>query len=122
MVLLAVMTAISVAGRVYFQIDSFFKPVTAIVVLTGIYMGPESGFLVGSLSAVISNIFFWSGAVDAFPDAFLGTDRADGGHSRAARALAVQGTGSLRDFCRYGLFRDYGYMDGSQPWVWLELA
>ena len=61
MVLLAVMTAISVVGRFIFGPIPFFKPVTAIVVLTGIYMGPESGFLVGSLSAVVSNIFFGQG-------------------------------------------------------------
>lgn len=57
MVLLAVMTAISVTGRFIFGPVPFFKPVTAVVVLTGIFIGPESGFLVGSLSAVISNIF-----------------------------------------------------------------
>ena len=61
MVLLSVMTAISVVGRFIFGPIPFFKPVTAIVVLTGIYMGPESGFLVGSLSAVVSNIFFGQG-------------------------------------------------------------
>ena len=61
MVLLAVMTAISVVGRFIFGPIPAFKPVTAIVALTGIYMGPESGFLVGSLSALISNIFFGQG-------------------------------------------------------------
>ena len=61
MVLLAVMTAISVTGRFIFGPIPYFKPVTAVVVLTGIYMGPESGFLVGSLSAIISNIFFGQG-------------------------------------------------------------
>lgn len=61
MVLLAVMTAISVGGRCLFAPIPGFKPVTAIVVLCGIYMGPESGFLVGSLSAVVSNIFFGQG-------------------------------------------------------------
>lgn len=60
-VLLAVMTALSVVGRFLFAPIPFFKPVTAIVVLTGIYMGPESGFLAGSLSAVISNVFFGQG-------------------------------------------------------------
>lgn len=61
MVLLAVMTAIAVGGRCLFAPVPGFKPVTAIVVLCGIYMGPESGFLVGSLSAVVSNIFFGQG-------------------------------------------------------------
>ena len=61
MVLLAVMTAISVVGRVLFTVIPAFKPVSAIVTLSGIFMGPQSGFLVGSLSAIISNIFFGQG-------------------------------------------------------------
>lgn len=61
MVLLAVMTAIAAAGRCLFVAVPGFKPVTAIVVMSGIYMGSQSGFLVGSLSAVISNIFYGQG-------------------------------------------------------------
>ena len=61
LVLIAVMTAIAVSGRLMFGPLPYFKPMIAIVILTGIYMGPESGFLVGSLSAVISNIFFGQG-------------------------------------------------------------
>ena len=36
-------------------------PVTAIVVIAGIYLGAESGFLCGALSAVLSNIIFGQG-------------------------------------------------------------
>ena len=36
-------------------------PVTAIVVIAGIYLGAESGFLCGALSAVLSNIIFGHG-------------------------------------------------------------
>lgn len=61
MVLLAVMTAIAVVGRCLFVALPNFKPVTAIVILTGIFMGSQSGFLVGSLSALISNLFFGQG-------------------------------------------------------------
>lgn len=61
MVMIAVMTAISVLGRLLFGPIPAFKPVTAIVILSGIYMGPEAGFLVGSLSALVSNIFFGQG-------------------------------------------------------------
>ena len=41
-----------------------FKPLAAVAVLSAIYMGPEFGFLVGSLSAVVSNIFFGQGPGD----------------------------------------------------------
>lgn len=61
MVILAVMTAVATAGRFIFAMLPGFKPVTAIVVITGLYLGPESGFLVGSLTAIISNMFFGQG-------------------------------------------------------------
>ena len=61
MVIIAVMTALSVIGRAIFAMIPAFKPITAIVVITAIWIGPESGFLVGSLSAVISNFQFGQG-------------------------------------------------------------
>ncbi len=61
MVIIAVMTALSVVGRFIFALIPGFKPITAIVVITAIWLGPESGFLVGSLSAVISNFYFGQG-------------------------------------------------------------
>lgn len=61
MVMVAVMTAIAVVGRLIFGPVPAFKPVSAVVILAGIYMGPESGFLIGSLSAVVSNLFFGQG-------------------------------------------------------------
>ena len=61
LVLAAVMTAFSAAGRFIFAPIPFFKPVTAIVVLSAMYLGPQTGFMVGALSAVISNIYFGQG-------------------------------------------------------------
>lgn len=61
MVILAVMTALSVFGRFAFSFVPHFKPVTAIVIITGIYLGAESGFLCGALSAILSNIMFGQG-------------------------------------------------------------
>ncbi len=55
--LVAVTVALSVAGRSI----PFFKPVTALTVLTAIHLGGEAGFLVGSMSAMISNIYFGQG-------------------------------------------------------------
>ena len=66
LVLLAVMTAFSSAGRFIFSAVPFFKPVTAIVVLTAMYFGKQAGFMVGALSAVISNIYFGQGAWTPF--------------------------------------------------------
>lgn len=66
LVLVACMTAFSAAGRVVFAPFPFFKPVTAVVVLCGMYLGPGAGFMTGALSAVISNIYFGQGAWTPF--------------------------------------------------------
>lgn len=57
MVIASVMIALSIVGRFI----PFFKPVTAITVITAIYLSGESGFLVGSLSALLSNFYFGQG-------------------------------------------------------------
>lgn len=72
MVLIAVMTAIAVAGRLVFAALPAFKPLAAVAVLSAIYMGSEFGFLVGSLSAVVSNIFFGQGPWTPFQMMALG--------------------------------------------------
>jgi len=57
LVIVAVMVALSVAGRMF----PIIKPVTAFAVLSGMFLGPEAGFLVGSFSALISNFYFGHG-------------------------------------------------------------
>ena len=61
LILIAVMVALSVAGRMLFAPLQHFKPVSALVVITAIYFGSEAGFLTGSLSAVLSNFYFGQG-------------------------------------------------------------
>ncbi len=61
LVILAVMTALSVVGRFVFAPVPFFKPVAAIVIICGMNMGCEAGFLCGSLSAFLSNFLFMQG-------------------------------------------------------------
>ena len=62
MVIVAVMTALCFAGRFI----PFLKPVAALTIITGLYLGGEAGFLVGSLSAVLSNFYFGQGPWTAF--------------------------------------------------------
>lgn len=57
MVLASVMIALSVVGRLI----PVFKPVTAITVLAAVYLGGETGFLVGAMSALLSNFLFGQG-------------------------------------------------------------
>lgn len=39
-----------------------FKPIAAMVIISAVTFGPESGFLVGCLSIVVSNFFFGQGS------------------------------------------------------------
>lgn len=59
--IIAVMIALSSIGRFIFAFLPGFKPVTAITVIAAIYLGKEAGFVIGSLSAVISNFYFGQG-------------------------------------------------------------
>lgn len=60
-VVIAVLIALSVVGRFLFAAIPAFKPVTAIVIIAAMFFGAEAGFLVGALSAIISNIYFGQG-------------------------------------------------------------
>lgn len=59
--IIAVMSAIAVAGRAAFVWAPAFKPVTAIVAITGFAFGPAAGFLTGATTAVSSNVLFGQG-------------------------------------------------------------
>ena len=61
LVIIAVMTALSILGRFVFAVIPGFKPITAMLVITAIWLGGESGFLVGALTALISNFYFGQG-------------------------------------------------------------
>lgn len=61
LVIIAVLCAIAVAGRMAFYFLPQFKPVIAIVIISGIAFGGESGFLVGSLTMLLSNMMFQQG-------------------------------------------------------------
>lgn len=58
---IAIMIALSVASRLVFVAIPGFKPITAMVIIAGIALGGQSGFLCGSLSALISNMYFGQG-------------------------------------------------------------
>lgn len=60
LVTIAVMCALSVAARVVVVIPNF-KPTTAIIMITGIALGAEAGFMTGAIGAFASNFFFSQG-------------------------------------------------------------
>ena len=56
-VIVSVMVALSVIGRMF----PILKPVTVFAMLSGMFLGAEAGFLVGSFSALISDFWFGQG-------------------------------------------------------------
>ncbi|MBQ6182156.1 MAG: ECF transporter S component [Ruminococcus sp.] len=62
MVIAAVMIALCFAGRFI----PFLKPISALTIIAGIYLGGETGFLVGAMTAVLSNFYFGQGPWTAF--------------------------------------------------------
>lgn len=60
LVILAVMAALAVVGRVAIPIPNF-KAITGIIMITGIAFGPQAGFMTGSVAAFASNFFLSQG-------------------------------------------------------------
>jgi len=61
LIVIAVLAAIAVAGRAAFFMLPQFKPVVAIVIIAGVSLGAEAGFLVGATTGFVSNFFFGQG-------------------------------------------------------------
>ena len=56
LVIMAVLCALAVAARVAIPIPNF-KAIYGVIMIAGIALGPEPGFLVGAVAAFVSNIF-----------------------------------------------------------------
>ena len=61
LVVIAVLCAIGVVGRGAFFMLPSFKPVLALVIISGVAFGGETGFLVGAMTMVASNVLFGQG-------------------------------------------------------------
>ena len=61
LVIIAVLCAIGVAGRSAFFMLPQFKPVLALVIISGVAFGGETGFLVGAVTMLASNVLFSQG-------------------------------------------------------------
>ncbi len=61
LIVISVLTALVVIGRTIFFMLPAFKPMIAIVIIAGVTFGAESGFLVGAMSAFVSNFIFGQG-------------------------------------------------------------
>jgi len=61
LVIISVLCAIGVAGRAAFYMLPQFKPIIAVVIISGVCFGGETGFLVGAMTGFVSNFFFGQG-------------------------------------------------------------
>ncbi len=61
LVVVAVLCAIAIASRVALPLPHF-KPTIAVIMLAGIAFGTETGFMVGAITALVSNFFVGQGA------------------------------------------------------------
>lgn len=61
LVVIATLSAITVAGRAAFFMVPNFKPIAALVIISAVTFGSEAGFLVGCLSMLVSNFLFGQG-------------------------------------------------------------
>ena len=116
LVLIAVMTAFSAAGRFIFAPVPFFKPVSAIVALAARHLGPQVGFMIGALSAVISNIWFGQGPWTPFQMLCWGLIGAAAGilgkHGWISKPLPL---------CIFGIASGIGYSFIMDVWTVLSM-
>lgn len=61
LVTVAVLCAIGVAGRAALFMVPFFKPMLALTIIAGVGLGGETGFLVGAMTMLVSNMIFSQG-------------------------------------------------------------
>ena len=60
-IIIAVLIAIAVIGRAAFFMVPQFKPVIALVIIAGVCLGSQAGFMTGAMTAFVSNFFFGQG-------------------------------------------------------------
>lgn len=61
LVIISVLCALGIAGRAVFFMLPQFKPVLAVVIIAGASLGGETGFLVGAVTMLVSNVMFSQG-------------------------------------------------------------
>ena len=98
LVIITVMSAIAIVGRIVFSPFPGIKPVAAIIILCAVYMGREAGFITGVLVAAVSNFYFGHGpwtAIQMFVWGLIGF---------VAGVLAQPLSKSRIALCIYGVF------------------
>ena len=120
LVIIAVLCAIGVAGRAAFFMLPQFKPITALTIIAGVALGGEAGFLVGSVTMLVSNMLFSQGPWTPWQMfctgiiGFLAGVLFRRGRLRRSR-LALSMFGALAALIIYG-----GIMNPASALMWME--
>ncbi|MBB6453201.1 energy-coupling factor transport system substrate-specific component [Salirhabdus euzebyi] len=61
LVVVAILAAIAAVSRIPFASIPSVQPTTFVIITAAIVLGPQSGFVVGTLAAIVSNIFLGHG-------------------------------------------------------------
>ena len=121
---------LGVAGRAAFYMLPQFKPIAATVIITGVSLGCEAGFITGALTAFVSNMFFGQGPWTPWQMFALGLLGFISGlvfrkdiRTKTQRAILCL-YGALSTFFIYGGIMDSAYvlMAGSEPTLTALLA
>ncbi len=130
LVLVAVMAALAIAGRVAFYMVPQFKPSLAIIIIAGISLGRDAGFICGALSAFVSNMFFGQGpwtpwqmfafGIIGFLAGIFFNEKSAKKHETALISIF----GGISAFVIYGLIMDTSsvFTLGSSPTIGVFLA
>lgn len=112
---IAIMTALAVVSRMAFYAIPQFKPIVAIVIITGVAFGCEAGFLSGSLAMLCSNFLFTQGPWtpwQMFACGLIGYLSGFFGKNKATKQIWLLCIWGLFSGFIYGLFVDTWAMMG----------
>lgn len=104
-VIISVLCAIAVASRTMFFMVPQVKPIMAVVIISGIAFGGETGFLVGAVSAFVSNFFFGQGPWTVWQMFSMGLGGFTAGvvfNKLPCRRISIAVVGAIITFVLYG--------------------
>lgn len=109
------LAALGVAGRAVFYMLPQVKPLAAVVIISGISLGPQCGFLVGALAAFVSNFMFGQGPYTPWQMAGFGIIGALAGiifgrNGKAHGRLSICVYGALSVLVIYGVIMNTATM------------
>ena len=107
--LIASLIAIAVVSRAVFYLIPQVKPIAAVVIVSGVCLGAERGYIVGAFSAFVSNFIFGQGAWTPFQMVALGVVGLAAGlifSKCKANKITLALTGVLLVFVFYGVIVD----------------